>query len=408
MSRLAAVLALGLLAACGTTEPLAVDPDQPWKVDTTGTVATVPIASQTNIPPNYGIHDTYIRDGLAFVCAWNTGLMIYDVGNGVKGGSPSSPVLISTAVTNDNGVPGGRAVHNAWWFHNPVSGQNKYVFVGQEGPATIPSNSTGDIHVVDVSDLNNPVEVAFYHMNVNPAAGTHNFWMDESAQILYAAYYNAGVVALDVSGTLSGDLAAREIARYKPSGTMFTWGVQLANNSVYLVDMLNGFYQLKFLNGTFTTAAGGNNVSDRYGSDLWVNSQYAYTGTWGGTPRGNNEGNAIKIWQLSASGAPSLADSIVFVGFNTVSDVKGSTDGKVLVASAEAGPWGGLYVFSLSNPARPALVGRVKVTGGLHTVKIADINGRHYVFAAKNRTTNNGSVDSPPQLMVFDITGMVP
>lgn len=407
MTRITVLILIGFAAACSNPgESPPIDPGlTAWKVDTIGTVATVPIASQTDIPANYGIHDTYIRDGLAFVCAWNSGLMIYDVGNGVKGGTPANPVKISTVLTNDDGVPGGRAVHNAWWFHNPVSGQNKYVFVGQEGPASIPTNSTGDIHVVDVSDLNNPVEVAFYHMNVSPAAGTHNFWMDEQAQILYAAYYNAGVVALDVSGTLSGDLASREITRYKPNATMFTWGVQLANNSVYLVDMLNGFYQLKFSNGNLTTAAGGNNVNDRYGSDLWVNSDYAYTGTWGGSQRGNNPGNAIKIWHLSASGAPSLADSIVFTGFSTVSDVKGSNDGKVLVASAEHDPWGGLYVFSLTNPARPTLVGRARVPGGLHTAKIADINGRRYVFGAKNPS---GAAPAAPQLMIFDITGMVP
>ena len=35
------------------------------------------------IPPAYGIHDTYVRDGLAFVFAWNTGVIIYDVGNGI-------------------------------------------------------------------------------------------------------------------------------------------------------------------------------------------------------------------------------------------------------------------------------------------------------------------------------------
>ena len=47
--------------------------------------------------------------------------------------------------------------------------------------------------MVDVSDLENPVEVAFYHV---AGAGTHNFWMDESAQVLFAAYYNGGVAAL--------------------------------------------------------------------------------------------------------------------------------------------------------------------------------------------------------------------
>ena len=46
-------------------------------------------------------------------------------------------------------------------------------------------------------DLAHPNEVASFHLD---GAGTHNFWMDEDAQILYAAYYNQGVVALDVSG----------------------------------------------------------------------------------------------------------------------------------------------------------------------------------------------------------------
>ena len=60
-----------------------------------------------------------------------------------------------------------------------------------------------------------PAEVAFFRLE---GAGTHNFWMDEERQILYAAYYNGGVVALDVSGTLSGDLADRLIDRIEPGG----------------------------------------------------------------------------------------------------------------------------------------------------------------------------------------------
>jgi hypothetical protein len=108
----------------------------------------------------------------------------------------------------------------------------------------IGSHSSGDIHVVDVSDLAHPTEVAFFHMK---GAGTHNFWMDESHQILYAAYYNAGVIALDVSGTLSGDLSSRLLSQIRPGGpgNTFTWGVQLANGSLYAIDMLSGFWQLK-------------------------------------------------------------------------------------------------------------------------------------------------------------------
>jgi hypothetical protein len=194
-------------------------------------------------PADYGIHDTFVRDGLAFAFVWNTGLIIYDVGNGISGGSPAHPVEVSRLLTAVNGVSGGRAVHNGWWFHNPVSGENRYLFIGQEGASNFGSTSSGDIHVVDVSDLANPHEVAFFHL---AGAGTHNFWMDEERQILYAAYYNAGVVALDVSGTLSGNLSGRLLSRLRPggSGNTFTWGVQLANGFLYASDMLSGLWQL--------------------------------------------------------------------------------------------------------------------------------------------------------------------
>jgi hypothetical protein len=195
------------------------------------------------IEPNYGIHDTYVRDGIAFVFAWNEGVIIYDVGNGMRGGSPSAPVKISQLVTLARGATS-PSVHNGWWFHNPVSGEARYLFIGQEGPANIGVSSSGDIHVVDVLDLAHPREVAFLHIG---GAGTHNFWVDEEKQILYAAYYNAGVIALDISGTLSGSLSDRLLSQIQPGGpaNTFTWGVQLANGSLYAIDMESGLWQLK-------------------------------------------------------------------------------------------------------------------------------------------------------------------
>jgi hypothetical protein len=202
-------------------------------------VATKPFPER-----DYSIHDSYVRDGIAFVFVWNTGLVIYDVGNGIGGGSPSAPVELSRMVTSDNGICCGPSVHNGWWFHNPATGENRYLFVGQEGAAALGETSSGDIHVVDVADLSQPHEVAFFHLE---GAGTHNFWMDETRQVLYAAYYNAGVVALDVSGTLTGDLSGRLLSSIKPGGegNTFTWGVQLANGYLYAIDMLSGFWQLK-------------------------------------------------------------------------------------------------------------------------------------------------------------------
>ncbi len=218
-------------------------PDPALRIfDVTDPAAIVPAAT-VPIPPDYGIHDTYVRDGLAFVFAWNSGVIIYDVGNGIRGGSPTAPVEVSRLVTNDNGVADSPAVHNGWWFHNPVTEEARYLFIGQEGPGVVGSSSSGDIHVVDVSDLASPREVASFRL---PGAGAHNFWMDEARQILYAAYYNGGVVALDVSGTLSGDLADRLLDRIQPGGAAdtYTWGVMLANGSLYASDMVSGLWQI--------------------------------------------------------------------------------------------------------------------------------------------------------------------
>jgi hypothetical protein len=41
------------------------------------------------------LHDIDVQDGLAYLSYWNDGLVILDIGNGVKGGSPSNPQLVS-------------------------------------------------------------------------------------------------------------------------------------------------------------------------------------------------------------------------------------------------------------------------------------------------------------------------
>jgi hypothetical protein len=355
----------------------------------------------TSVPAPTGAtfdHDTFVRDGLAFAFMWNAGVRIYDVGNGMVGGSPANPMLVGSLITNTDGVTGGPQVHNGWWFHNPVAGQNKYLFIGQEGPGAIGSSSQGDIHIVDVSDLALPVEVGFIHI---PGAGTHNFWMDEANQTLYAAYYNAGVVKIDVSGTLSGDMSSRIVKQVQPGGAggnTYVWGVMLANGTLYATDMKSGFWALD--PATLATKGGGNNVPERYGSDQWVFGQYAYSGTWGGSLRAGVPGNAVKIWALDANGVPTLADSIIIPNISTVSDVAITPDGKALVLTAEGGGGNGLYVYNRSNPVKPVLAGFYAVGVGLHTGEVAVINGRTYVFAARD--------PSQQQMDIFDITGVVP
>jgi hypothetical protein len=189
------------------------------------------------------VHDVFVRDGLLFTALWDEGLSIWDIG-GARGGSPANPVFISNVRTV------GGEVHNVWWFHDPRSGDQRYVFVGQEGPASLFTQTSGDIHVVDISNITAPREVAVYTLS---DAGTHNFSMDEASGVLYAAYYNDGVRALDVRGDLGSctaaarladgrcNLGSREIGNALRDGN-FVWGVQWVGNRVYASDMLSGLW----------------------------------------------------------------------------------------------------------------------------------------------------------------------
>jgi hypothetical protein len=195
------------------------------------------------------VHDVYVRDGILITALWNQGITMWDIGGGGRGGTVSNPVQLGNVVT-----VGGKA-HNVWWYHSS-GGEKRYAFVGEEGPGSIGSSSIGDIHVVEMSDMSAPREVAFYHLS---GAGTHNFYVDETRGILYAAYYNGGVRALDVNGDLSTCDAAnksadgrcdlgkmgREVASGPTGvGAVYIWGVQLSGGYVYASDMLNGIWKL--------------------------------------------------------------------------------------------------------------------------------------------------------------------
>jgi hypothetical protein len=202
------------------------------------------------------VHDTYLRDGVLFLGLWNDGVAIWDVGGGGKGGTVAAPVELGRVLTANG------EVHNIWWLHDPTTGTARYALVGEEGPST-GSQASGDIHVVDVSDMTAPREVAYYTV---PGAGTHNFSVDETNGILYAAYYNGGVRAIDVRGALGN---CTDAERTSPAGStvplcdltrmrrelavglvsagnpVFIWGVQYTGDAVYASDMLAGVWKLR-------------------------------------------------------------------------------------------------------------------------------------------------------------------
>jgi hypothetical protein len=206
------------------------------------------------------VHDVHVRDGLMFTALWNDGATIWDIGGGTKGGSLSNPVQIGNVRTASfSSQATGSEAHNIWWLHDAVGGANakRFMFVGEEGPGSSSVNSSnGDVHVVDISDMSAPREVAFYHVD---GAGAHNFSVDEQRGILYTSYYNGGVRALDVRGDLSTCTAdqkapdgrcdlkkmGRELAAgLQSNGSVFVWGVHFDGNFVYASDMVAGLWKL--------------------------------------------------------------------------------------------------------------------------------------------------------------------
>ncbi len=194
------------------------------------------------------IHDVFVRDGLLFTGEWNDGVGIWDIGGGGTGGTVAAPRRMSRTTSI------GGKVHNMWWFHDPTTSSKRYLFVGEEGPGAIGSSSVGDMHVFDVSSLTAPTEIARYTV---PGAGVHNFSVDEANGLLYAAFYNGGVRALDVRGDLGacsaaqrlGDgrcdltLMGREKGAFAQSG-LYVWGVHWSSSGVFASDMLNGLWRI--------------------------------------------------------------------------------------------------------------------------------------------------------------------
>ena len=194
------------------------------------------------------VHDVSVRDGILLTAEWNDGMAAYDIGGGGRGGTPSAPALLGRVRTV------GGSVHNVHWLRDSVSGA-RYALIGEEGPGVLGSSSAGDVHVVDVSSWSAMREVAYLRV---PAAGTHNFWVDESAGVLYAAYYNAGIRALDVRGDLSActadardavgrcDLArmGRVVGGALGDRQTSVWGVDGTDGSVIVSDMLNGIWRV--------------------------------------------------------------------------------------------------------------------------------------------------------------------
>jgi hypothetical protein len=73
------------------------------------------------------LHDVQIKDGLAYLAYWRDGLVILDVGSGIKGGTPEKPQFVSQLRMNYHELYGDGWLAGA----HAVFRYKNYVFVGE-------------------------------------------------------------------------------------------------------------------------------------------------------------------------------------------------------------------------------------------------------------------------------------
>jgi hypothetical protein len=195
------------------------------------------------------LHDLQVVDGLAYLAYWRDGVVILDVGNGIKRGSPEHPQFVSGYRFNYDELYGSGWLAGA----HAIYRYKNYLFVGDEVfPASFSIASReripvrGIAHVLDVSDIHNPREVATYSV---PEAGSHNMWVIDD--VMYIGYYNGGGRVVDVSGELRGELynQGREVAHfwsgdagaYRPN-LPFAWGAFPYKGLIYINDIHGGLW----------------------------------------------------------------------------------------------------------------------------------------------------------------------
>lgn len=202
-----------------------------------------------NVSPQRYLHDVYVEDGIAYLAYWRDGLVLLDVGNGIRGGRPDDPVLITRYTYNHAELyPPGFIAGTHTMFT-----AGRYIFIGDESyPGTTDLHSReqfptrGRIHVLDRSDITDLRKVAEY----DPVEfGAHNLWVLDD--LLYMGAYTGGLRVLDVGGELRGDLReqGREVASlftgtldgFRPN-TALAWGAIPHRGFVFATDINTGLW----------------------------------------------------------------------------------------------------------------------------------------------------------------------
>ncbi|HET7460208.1 MAG TPA: hypothetical protein VFJ82_03135 [Longimicrobium sp.] len=251
----------------GGAHNLWLDGDKAYVVDQGGSEMAIVDLAIPNDPVQVGrwglpnspdrfLQDVAVKDGLAYLSYWNDGLVIVDVGNGVREGTPRRPKFVGQYRYRVE-WRGNRYGNTAYAFPYTNAAGKKYVFVADQ---IMPGNANlnqrfdtgGYVHVLDVTDPAVPHEVAAYSA---PNSGVHSFWIQNDT--MYVAAWAGGLRAVDVSGALSGELRGRELASLATSDEHaairdfpFAWAAVPHNGLVFASDFNSGLWIARLVPAT--------------------------------------------------------------------------------------------------------------------------------------------------------------
>lgn len=176
------------------------------------------------------VHDAFIRNDTLYAAAINAGrLDIVDLTT-KKHLTQNSVEVISKTPT----VPEGRT-HQVW-----LSEDGNYAFVATEVPGT--SSLTYNLHVYNITNRNNPVQIATW--TSNPKASIHNVFV--KGDYLYIGYYTDGFRVLDISNPYDPIEVAFYKTYFNPNPPLFAgaWGVYpyFPSGKIAVSDMNTGLY----------------------------------------------------------------------------------------------------------------------------------------------------------------------
>ncbi len=153
------------------------------------------------------VHDIFIRDDVAVVSDYDSGLILLDVT------APDTPALLAE-------LPFPEGIHSAW-------AEGDYVYCNQEF-----GGWERRLHVVDVSNPGQPELIHSFGMQPPPHAeilGPHNPWVRDG--LLYWACYDAGLRVFD----LADPARPVEVGYHTRPGS--AWGAQPHDDGlVYVAD----------------------------------------------------------------------------------------------------------------------------------------------------------------------------